>query len=309
MSEIFTVVYEDREAARRAAEEIRGAPFATLPPLGVIIPQSSGGGTNFDLSLDLVASDQALNGGLLGLMLAAYLAGNREIRSGNSPGAWLANQGIDAGYLRRLADRIAGGRAAVFVLADERMVEQVARIFAARGEDVLRAPVSARPGAVLAPAVPQDSATSPRPARSRAKKPAEKPGKGGGVGSVFAKFAGKVADLAGHPSTFATALGLVVVWAMSGPLFGYSDTWQLVINTGTTVITFLMVFVIQNAQNRDSEALQVKLDELLRVTEKARNIMIGIEKLSEAEVRALRDDLESQSGQADDGQEETRKSG
>ncbi|TBW40380.1 low affinity iron permease family protein [Siculibacillus lacustris] len=110
--------------------------------------------------------------------------------------------------------------------------------------------------------------------------------------SLFVRFSTRVALLAGRPATFIFALAVVIVWAASGPLFHFSDTWQLVINTGTTVVTFLMVFVIQNAQNRDGEAIQVKLDELIRATKDARNTMIGIEKLDDAHVRALEAELE-----------------
>ena len=85
-------------------------------------------------------------------------------------------------------------------------------------------------------------------------------------GSWFTRFAKNTARGAGHPATFCVAVAIIVLWAVSGPLFGFSDTWQLVINTGTTIITFLMVFLIQNTQNRDSEAIQVKLDELIRLS-------------------------------------------
>ncbi len=97
--------------------------------------------------------------------------------------------------------------------------------------------------------------------------------------SWFSLFAKSIADWAGRPVTFAVAAGLVVAWALSGPLFGFSDTWQLVINTSTTIITFLMVFVIQNSQNRDSEAVHVKLDELIRAIEAANNTLLDLEEL------------------------------
>src|SRR6476619_7066326 len=102
-------------------------------------------------------------------------------------------------------------------------------------------------------------------------------------GKAFAKFANAVARWAGHPATFIACCVLVLAWAVSGPFFGYSETWQLVMNTGTTIITFLMVFVIQNSQNRDGAALQAKLDELIRASE-AQNAFIGIENLSQEEV-------------------------
>ena len=110
--------------------------------------------------------------------------------------------------------------------------------------------------------------------------------------SWFARFAKKTATYSGRPATFAIAFALIVVWAASGPLFGFSDTWQLVVNTSTTIITFLMVFVIQNSQNRDSAALQLKLDELIRVQEKANNSLLDLEELSEEELGKVRDHFE-----------------
>lgn len=104
---------------------------------------------------------------------------------------------------------------------------------------------------------------------------------------IFTKIANKVAHLAGLPLTFAACCLIVIVWGVSGPLFGFSDTWQLVINTGTTIITFLMVFLIQNTQNRDGAAMQAKLDELIRVS-KGHNHFIGIEHLTESEVEEIR---------------------
>jgi low affinity Fe/Cu permease len=107
------------------------------------------------------------------------------------------------------------------------------------------------------------------------------------VSRGFADFAGEIARISGKPLTFILACVVIVVWAVTGPLFGYSDTWQLIINTGTTVITFLMVFLIQNTQNRDGAAIQAKLDEIIR-TGKARNSFIGIEHLTEEEVEDIR---------------------
>ncbi|NEI23936.1 low affinity iron permease family protein [Rhizobium leguminosarum] len=101
---------------------------------------------------------------------------------------------------------------------------------------------------------------------------------------VFSKFATNIADLSGRPGTFVVAVTLVIGWAVLGPFFGYSETWQLVINTSTTIITFLMVFVLQNSQNRDGKALQAKLDELI-LTSQAQNKFVGIEKLDEQELR------------------------
>ena len=105
-------------------------------------------------------------------------------------------------------------------------------------------------------------------------------------GHFFSKFATAVAELSGKPVTFMMALALVLVWASSGPVFSFSETWQLVINTGTTIITFLMVFVLQNSQNRDGKALQAKLDELI-LTSQAQNKFVGIEKLDEKQLREL----------------------
>ena len=105
---------------------------------------------------------------------------------------------------------------------------------------------------------------------------------------LFTKAANTVAHAAGKPVTFIACCAIIVVWALSGPLLGFSDTWQLIINTSTTIITFLMVFLIQNTQNRDGAALQTKLDELIRVGE-AENRFIGIEHLSESEVEQFRE--------------------
>lgn len=114
--------------------------------------------------------------------------------------------------------------------------------------------------------------------------------------SLFARFASAVAAAAGRPGSFAVAGAVIVVWAVSGPFFGWSDTWQLVINTGTTIVTFLMVFVIQNAQNRDGMAIQVKLDELIRATRDARDRLVGIEHQDASVVERLERDIEASVG-------------
>ncbi|MBC7895715.1 MAG: low affinity iron permease family protein [Cytophagaceae bacterium] len=106
--------------------------------------------------------------------------------------------------------------------------------------------------------------------------------------SRFSRIARATARAAGRPAAFGVAMGIVLVWVVSGPLFGFSDTWQLVINTGTTIVTFLMVFLIQNAQNRDAEAVQIKLDELLRATRGAHVALLDLEELEESDLAALR---------------------
>jgi low affinity Fe/Cu permease len=106
--------------------------------------------------------------------------------------------------------------------------------------------------------------------------------------SRFTNFAKATSRATGRPSAFLAAGAIIVVWVVTGPLFGFSDTWQLVINTGTTVVTFLMVFLIQNTQNRDSEAVQVKLDELIRATEGAHNALLNLEELEEHELDRIR---------------------
>jgi low affinity Fe/Cu permease len=104
--------------------------------------------------------------------------------------------------------------------------------------------------------------------------------------------AARTSAAAGHPVTFSIAVGTIIVWAVTGPMFHYSDTWQLVINTGTTIVTFLMVFLIQNSQNRDGAAMQAKLDELLRAVDHAREQFIGIEHLTDTQIELVRAALE-----------------
>lgn len=125
---------------------------------------------------------------------------------------------------------------------------------------------------------------------------------GSAASRLFSKFASTISELSGRPATFALAVGLVLAWAISGPFFNFSETWQLVINTSTTIVTFLMVFVLQNSQNRDGKALQAKIDELI-LSSAAHNKFVGIEKLDEEEIRevskALTDKAEALDDMAD----------
>ena len=110
---------------------------------------------------------------------------------------------------------------------------------------------------------------------------------------LFRKFACWTADRCGAPGTFVLGVLVVVVWALTGPMFHYSDTWQLVINTGTTIVTFLMVFLIQNTQNRDSKAMQLKLDELIRVIGHARNKLVDLENSDDETIEKLHEEFKS----------------
>ena len=111
---------------------------------------------------------------------------------------------------------------------------------------------------------------------------------------LFTVAANRIARFVGDPIAFVLAFGTVLVWAVTGPLFKYSDAWQLVINTGTTIVTFLMVFLIQNSQNRDAAAMQAKLDELIRAVDDARAQFIGIEHKTDREIEQIRADLEAE---------------
>ena len=118
--------------------------------------------------------------------------------------------------------------------------------------------------------------------------------------SLFSRFAKAIASWAGRPVAFLIAAFIVVIWAVSGSIFSYSDTWQLVINTGTTIVTFLMVFLIQNTQNRDSIAVQLKLDELINAVKDARNELIDIEDLSDEDLLEKRKEIIELAEQAKD---------
>ena len=107
-------------------------------------------------------------------------------------------------------------------------------------------------------------------------------------GSIFSHFARWISAISGRPLFFFLAVTVIVVWAVTGPIFGFSDTWQLVINTGTTIVTFLMVFLIQNTQTRDTEALQIKLDELIRAVKGARNEVLDLEEMDEEQLNEIR---------------------
>lgn len=126
--------------------------------------------------------------------------------------------------------------------------------------------------------------------------------------SWFTRIASRAAHLAGQPVTFVVAVGSILLWAMCGPFFRFSDTWQLVVNTSTTIITFLMVFLIQNSQNRDSKALQLKLDELIRATESANNALLDLEELDERELDKVRDEFEALARRARDEQQKRQTS-
>jgi low affinity Fe/Cu permease len=111
--------------------------------------------------------------------------------------------------------------------------------------------------------------------------------------SWFTRFAKSAARVTGRPATFALAVFVILAWAVTGPVFSFSNTWQLIVNTGTTIMTFLMVFLIQNTQNRDTEAMQVKLDELIRVTHGAHNALLDLEELDEEQLDRIRAQYEA----------------
>jgi low affinity Fe/Cu permease len=111
---------------------------------------------------------------------------------------------------------------------------------------------------------------------------------------LFTLAATRIASLAGQPAAFALAVIVIMLWLVTGPVFEWSDTWQLVVNTATTIVTVLMVFLIQNSQNRDAAAIQAKLDELIRAAQKARNEFVGIEHLTDSEIECIRTALETE---------------
>jgi low affinity Fe/Cu permease len=132
--------------------------------------------------------------------------------------------------------------------------------------------------------------------------------KSGVVSKLFGDIANRTSQAAGRALTFMIAASIVIVWAVTGPIFHYSNTWQLVINTGTTIVTFLMVFLIQNSQNRDSAAIQVKLDELIRVSA-AHNSFVGIEHLTDDELEEIRSRCERRAEAEKIGEETVKKTG
>jgi low affinity Fe/Cu permease len=143
-------------------------------------------------------------------------------------------------------------------------------------------------------------------ARTNATRPATRPAheSTGGLDELFRRFAQTTSHVAGSAYAFIAAVAVVVGWALLGPAFGYSDTWQLVINTSTTIITFLMVFLIQNTQNRDAIGLHLKLDELIKATGGATNTMIDLDALSDAELKSLEEHYKTLCAQRPDGEED-----
>ena len=129
-----------------------------------------------------------------------------------------------------------------------------------------------------------------------------------GLSQVFGDIASRTSQAAGRATTFLFAALIIVIWAITGPIFSYSDTWQLIINTGTTIVTFLMVFLIQNSQNRDSAAIQVKLDELIRVST-AQNSFVGIEHLTDEELDHIRKTCKSRAAAEVAGDDAVKRTG
>jgi low affinity Fe/Cu permease len=152
----------------------------------------------------------------------------------------------------------------------------------------------------------QMSASKPR--RRGPEESGKDKNKENGFGKLFGEIANRTAQAAGRALTFVIAAGVVIIWAVTGPIFHYSDTWQLVINTGTTIVTFLMVFLIQNSQNRDGAAIQVKLDELIRVST-AHNSFVGIEHLTDDELEEIRTTCENRAKAAEVGERSVHEAG
>src|SRR4051812_43728683 len=144
--------------------------------------------------------------------------------------------------------------------------------------------------------------------KAKSKKSESRAGASGDFSRIFGDVANKISQAAGHASAFMVAACVVLVWAITGPLFQYSDTWQLVINTGTTIVTFLMVFLIQNSQNRDGAAIQVKLDELIRVST-AHNSLVGTEHLTDDELGEIRNKCERRAEAEKDGDDSVKRTG
>ena len=153
----------------------------------------------------------------------------------------------------------------------------------------------------------QQKRGQPRPKAEPSKEAVSQEG-GGGFSRIFGDVANRTSQAAGRASAFMIAAAVVLVWAITGPLFQYSDTWQLVINTGTTIVAFLMVFLIQNSQNRDSAAIQVKLDELIRVST-AHNSFVGIEHLTDDELEDIRTRCERRAEAEKVGEDSVKRTG
>lgn len=129
------------------------------------------------------------------------------------------------------------------------------------------------------------------------------------MNEFFRKFANKTSEIVGSPWAFITATAIISIWAISGPIFGFSDTWQLVINTSTTIVTFLVVFAIQNTQNRDSKAIHIKLDELIHALRHARNTVIDVEEMTDEQLAQLEREFHEAGKRVADQQKQRRRAG
>lgn len=160
--------------------------------------------------------------------------------------------------------------------------------------------VGSSPSTPASPAAAGEGAgTAPEHSAGPGQKPSRREDDSGPVDRFFTRVATWISTAAGQPLSFMLALGIIIIWGVTGPVFGFSDTWQLIINTGTTIVTFLMVFLIQNSQNRDGAAMQAKLDELLRAVQKARSQFIGIEHLTDRQIETIRAALEREAKRTD----------